>query len=235
MERPTPEAYGLSSSEVPLVRQARDRSDYIGIGIGAMATGCLLGGAAIRSGVADQWQAGDVVAALLVLTGPFGVALLIGAVLGLVIARTIRRIADPRVTRYQRFEEAMRTFESWRARTLAEFWHSLSGRRFEQELACLFGQEGYRVELTPTSGDAGIDIVLRRDGRTILVQCKRTRTPIGPSAARELYGALVAAKADEAILACVSGATRGVYEFAKGKPLRVMDLHEIIALHKKHG
>ena len=90
------------------------------------------------------------------------------------------------------------------------------------------------MELTPGSGDKGVDIILRRSGRTIVVQCKQTRTPVGPAAARELYGVLIASKADEGILASVGGATTGVHEFFRGKPLRVMDLSEILALHKKH-
>jgi restriction system protein len=142
---------------------------------------------------------------------------------------------DPRVRKHQQFEDADRAFREWDRRARVEFWTSLSGRTFERELARLFQREGYDVELTPGSGDEGVDIVLKRFGRTTVVQCKQTQVAVGPAVARELYGAMVAAKADEGILASVGGATRSVHDFFGGKPLRVMDLSEIIALHRRHG
>ena len=63
-----------------------------------------------------------------------------------------------------------------------------------------------------------------------MVQCKQTKHPVGPAVARELYGALIASKADDGILAVVGGVTRGVHHFFVGKPLRVMDLDEILRL-----
>lgn len=65
---------------------------------------------------------------------------------------------------------------------------------------------------------------------TIVVQCKQTKLPVGPGAARDLYGALIHCGAHEGILATTAGATSGVHEFFKGKPLRVMDLTEILTL-----
>ena len=50
-----------------------------------------------------------------------------------------------------------------------EHWMSLGGVEFERELGTLFRHLGYRVEWTPGSGDQGVDLVLRRDGKTIVV------------------------------------------------------------------
>jgi restriction system protein len=86
--------------------------------------------------------------------------------------------------------------------------------------------------LTPGSGDHGIDIILTRGQRRTIVQCKRTTSRVGPAVARELYGALIAEQADDGILAAIAGVTPGVREFFQGKPLRVMDLADIVKLHK---
>lgn len=118
-------------------------------------------------------------------------------------------------------------------RTRSEFWWSLAGHRFERELAILFQRQGYNVELTPGSNDGGIDIILKRSGRTTAVQCKRTQQPVGPAVAREFYGALIASGADDGILAATGGVTSGVSAFIAGKPIRVMDLSDILRLQRQ--
>ena len=61
----------------------------------------------------------------------------------------------------------------------------------------------------------------RKDGETIVVQCKSHNKPVGPATARELYGAMMDFGADRAILACTAGFTKGARDFVdggKGKP-----------------
>ncbi len=156
------------------------------------------------------------------------------------IGGPIAKSFDSRVRRLVQFRSAKNAFDVWvnqrrqeELRSLGKFWQSLSGHQFEQELAALFKRDGYKVELTPGSGDQGIDILLRRSGRTTVVQCKRTKTPVGPAVGRELYGTLKAFKADDGILAATGGVTSGVEKFFSDKPLRVMDLSEILNLQQR--
>ena len=59
----------------------------------------------------------------------------------------------------------------WRSeKKLTEHWMSLSGLQFERELAALYLKLGYDVQLTPTSGDEGIDLFLKKDNKTTIVQ-----------------------------------------------------------------
>ena len=83
------------------------------------------------------------------------------------------------------------------------------------------------VERTPTSGDQGVDLVLRKNGVTTVVQCKAHKNGVGPAVARELLGSMVAFGAKAAILACTGGFTRGVHEFVEGKPIRLLDASAI--------
>ena len=105
-----------------------------------------------------------------------------------------------------------------------DYWRSLSGIELESEMAALCRRLGYDVETTPTSGDKGVDLVLwdfiRK--KKIVVQCKSHKSPVGPAVVRELYGSMIAAKADKAVLACTGGFTRGVNEFVKGKPIELV-------------
>ena len=108
-----------------------------------------------------------------------------------------------------------------------EFWEGLSGRQFEHELGNLCKRRGYKVSFTPVSGDEGIDLILRKNGKTTVVQCKRHKSPTGPSVVRELYGSMVASRADNAILACTGGFTKGAREFASGKPITLVDASDL--------
>ena len=110
------------------------------------------------------------------------------------------------------------------------FWQSLSGVQFEKELADLYRQRNYKVELTPISGDDGIDLILKKGDKTVIVQCKRFKNPAGPATVRELYGAFAASDATEAVLACTGGFTTGVYDFAEGKPIRLIGMPELIQM-----
>ena len=153
--------------------------------------------------------------------------------MGVALEDPAARRWDSRIDRYDQFKKALRAFEDWELRTRSQFWLSLSGHRFERELAALFRSQGYNVEVTPGSGDHGVDIILRRAGRTTVVQCKQNKHPVGPAVARELYGTLIASKADDGILAAVGGVTSGVHTFFSDKPLRVMELSEILTLQKE--
>ena len=128
----------------------------------------------------------------------------------------------------QEAELARQNAERERLRKLRDYWMNLSGVEFERELAALFQRRGYRVQSTPSSGDQGIDLVARKNGKTTIVQCKRYKSPVGPAIARELYGSLIASRADRAILACTGGFTRGVKEFVKDKPITLIDAWDII-------
>jgi len=146
--------------------------------------------------------------------------------------RPLAGLFVPSIRRYGRFVQARDAYKAWELRTCMEYWRSMSGRVFERELGAAFSRQGFAVELTPASGDQGIDIILRRGGRKTIVQCKATAKPVGPAVARELYGALQACGADDAILAATAGVTTGVREFIRGKPITVMTLTEIIHLHR---
>ena len=129
-------------------------------------------------------------------------------------------------------ERARREAERARRRKLHQHWWTLSGIEFEREMGTLFSYFGYTVESTPRSGDQGIDLILRKNGETTLVQCKSRKSPVGPAVARELLGSLVAfpSGADNAILACTGGFTKGVYEFVRDQPIQLIDASDLVTL-----
>lgn len=113
-------------------------------------------------------------------------------------------------------------------RTHVVWWRSLDGRSFEAELGRLFAERGYEVRWTGESGDEGVDLILRKGSRTVLVQCKAHKNPIGPAPVRELYGTLVHRSDKEAWLVSASSFTSGARRFALGKPIRLLRIDDIL-------
>jgi len=127
-----------------------------------------------------------------------------------------------------KFNKANSDYEKWWIRTKENFWKSLNGRQFEVELANLFRKSGHYAEVTSATDDKGVDIWLFRDNLKIPVQCKAHKKPIGPVAARELIGSMIHFNSNKAILASVSGFTKGAYEYVLGKPIELVDLNWIL-------
>jgi hypothetical protein len=173
--------------------------------------------------------------------GGLGMAIFLGFVIGPTFGlglsfplaaalSTIFARMRPEFANYRRYDRALDAYNRWKRLTTTAHWRSLSGIQFEHAIAALFRNVGYSALVTPPSGDEGIDIVLSKGGTNFIVQCKATRSPVGPAVARELYGCLAASDADFAILASVSGVSPGGHQFIHGKPILVLALNEILEM-----
>jgi hypothetical protein len=162
----------------------------------------------------------------------FSISLLLMGIL-LIPSELIIRVIFSYYGRTKKYQKALDQYQKWWTRTQQEFWTSLSGLQFENELANLFRKLGVRAEQTTASDDKGVDIWLHTEKGKEIVQCKAHKNPITPHVVRELYGTLKHFKAAQAILASTSGFTKGVFEFSKDKPIRLLDLNGIIAMQKK--
>lgn len=109
--------------------------------------------------------------------------------------------------------------------------YALSPADFEAYVARLFRRKGYRVELRGGSGDHGVDLVVtNRQRRKAIVQCKRYRNQIGPDVVRELYGTLIHEKASHAFLVTTASISQSAQEWARGKPMTLIDGTELVHL-----
>ena len=113
--------------------------------------------------------------------------------------------------------------EREKRRKAVSFWRTLKDIDLEREAANLFRRMGYEVRTTPTSGDQGVDLFLRGDGQTIIVQCKGLKSKVSPTVVRDLYGTMLHFRADRAVLVCPTGFHRGVWAFVEGKPVTLVD------------
>ena len=153
-----------------------------------------------------------------------------GPIINYYVLKYLLSLCWPLYRSVQAFNHATNKYEKWWIRTQVSFWDSLTGLQFEREAANLFSRSGYSAQLTSASDDKGVDIIL---GNGTIVQCKAHKKPIGPAVAWEVYGTLTAHKARAAILVSKSGFTRGVIQFARGKPIQLWDLKSLIDMQKK--
>ena len=110
-----------------------------------------------------------------------------------------------------------------------KWWRSLPGYGFERELQTLLRAAGYAVRRTGRSGDGGVDLMLQRDGRRVIVQCKAHRARVGPGAVRDLYGTFLhESGTDEAWLVATHGFSKAAREFAAGKSIRLLTVEQLL-------
>ncbi|MGD8997329.1 MAG: restriction endonuclease [Anaerolineae bacterium] len=114
---------------------------------------------------------------------------------------------------------------------------SLSPSDFEAYVGLLFERAGYRVKRTGRSGDRGIDLVVHRNGRTSVVQCKRYEDNIGPGTVRELIGTMTNAGADHGFLVTTSDFTAGAEREARKAPYRIglVDGERLVRWARRYG
>jgi restriction system protein len=107
---------------------------------------------------------------------------------------------------------------------------------FEREFAASAGAE---VKVTRASRDYGVDaIVFDPDpirGGKYVIQAKRYTIPVDVAAVRDLYGTIMNEGAVKGLLVTTSHFGPDSYDFAKDKPITLLDGANLLALFKKHG
>ncbi len=106
---------------------------------------------------------------------------------------------------------------------------------FEKE----FTSNGGEVKVTQASRDGGVDAVAFDPdpirGGKIVIQAKRYTNTVGVSAVRDLYGTVLNEGANKGILVTTSDYGPDSYEFAKGKPLTLLNGANLLYLLERHG
>ncbi|MFT6072876.1 MAG: restriction system protein [Alphaproteobacteria bacterium] len=102
-----------------------------------------------------------------------------------------------------------------------------------------FTENGGEVKVTQASSDGGVDaIAFDPDpirGGKIVIQAKRYTNVVGVAAVRELYGTVVNEGATKGILVTTSDYGSDSYNFAKDKPITLLNGSHFLHLLEKHG
>ena len=116
-----------------------------------------------------------------------------------------------------------------------EDFESLVAQLFEWE----FASQGNEIKVTQASRDKGIDAIMFdpdpiKGGKYVL-QAKRYTNVVDVSAVRDLYGTMLNEGANKGIIITTSSYGKDAYEFAKDKPLSLVDGSHLINMLQKHG
>ncbi|MFJ8821007.1 restriction endonuclease [Streptomyces sp. NPDC102467] len=110
---------------------------------------------------------------------------------------------------------------------------------FESLVAELFRAMGMQAVTTQRSNDGGVDVDALDPapirGGKIVVQVKRYRNTVPPTAVRDLFGTVQDAGANKGVLVTTSRFGPGSHTFANGKPLELISGEELVDLLHRHG
>ncbi len=114
----------------------------------------------------------------------------------------------------------------------------LTPSEFESLIQNLFSAMGLDTHQTQASRDGGVDCIAYDSrpifGGKIVIQAKRYKNIVGVSAVRDLYGTVLNEGAGKGILVTTSGYGRASYEFARDKPLELLEGSHLLHLLKEH-
>ncbi len=129
-------------------------------------------------------------------------------------------------------------FLSWSSKSVKEDLERIdlmSGRDFEVFVASLYKDLGYAVELTPESGDQGVDVILTDSkGERIAIQTKRYDGNVGNGAVQEVIAGRTFHKCHTAMVLTNSYFTQSAIGLAKSDGnIQMIDRNELVKLLKK--
>lgn len=104
----------------------------------------------------------------------------------------------------------------------------MDGKEFEDYLAALFKNLGYRVRETPCQGDFGGDLVIRKDGNRCVVQAKRYSRSVGVQAVQQVVAAKEYYKCNSAMVVTNSDYTKQAIKLAKANKVELWDRHKLV-------
>ncbi|WP_246050151.1 restriction endonuclease [Aquibacillus sediminis] len=104
----------------------------------------------------------------------------------------------------------------------------MSGRKFEEYLQALLKAKGYYIQLTPSSGDYGADLILSTKGKKIIVQAKRYKKNVGVKAVQEIASAKSHYKAEECWVITNRLFTEQAKKLANSNQVRLVDRKQLI-------
>ncbi|MEK9940710.1 MAG: restriction endonuclease, partial [Methylotenera sp.] len=118
------------------------------------------------------------------------------------------------------------------AQTSLESIRSMSWQAFELLVGEAFKRKGFDVKENGGGGaDGGIDLILTKNGKKSIVQCKRWKTfSIGVPLIRELYGVMVSENANDCIFVSSGNYTAEARLFAENKPIWLIDGSELLKM-----
>lgn len=110
----------------------------------------------------------------------------------------------------------------------------MSWSDFEQLIAEFFTRNGFDVQDTPPGPDGGIDLLLMKNGKKFIVQCKHWKKfKVNVQTIREQFG-IMHAEGAHGVYVVTSGVfTEDAVQFAEGKNIKLIDGSKLKTIIRK--
>lgn len=104
----------------------------------------------------------------------------------------------------------------------------MSWEQLEDLTSEVYQHEGYTVvELGQRGPDAGVDLVLEKNGARTYVQCKQHQGWLDVRWVREFYGVMASEKTKRGVIVCTGGFSPAAQEFAKRVDIQLVGGQEL--------
>jgi len=132
------------------------------------------------------------------------------------------------------FNKELEKYKNVTDKSRTTYWELLNHRQFEIEVANLYSLLGYSSFVTKSSGDGGLDVIIKKDGKRIGIQCKHHNKPVGPNDFRALIGVIASQDFDYGIFVSLNGFTPSVYDEARKSKIviELISCDELVTLAK---
>ena len=111
----------------------------------------------------------------------------------------------------------------------------MTGHQFEHHCAMILRAQGWDAHVTQASGDQGVDVIARRGGTVLALQCKLWNSAVGNSAVQEAHAGRSFVGANAAAVVATAGYTEAARQLAartRVSLLSLADLERINAIFK---
>jgi restriction system protein len=103
---------------------------------------------------------------------------------------------------------------------------------YDYEYLCAeeFNKNQWDAKATQGSSDQGVDVIAKKDGKTLVAQCKRFAKPVGNKAVQEVVAGMKYYEATEGVVIAPNGFTNSAINLAKANNIKLIHHTEINTL-----
>jgi restriction system protein len=123
--------------------------------------------------------------------------------------RAVKRI----MRAYQKMEREFRVIKTDKHET---------GEDYEHWVAEQLRRKGWSAKVTPARGDKGIDVIAKKNGKTVGIQCKRYSSNVGNSPVQEILAAQAYYDLDTLAVVTTVGFTPAAKELASRTGVKLL-------------
>lgn len=151
----------------------------------------------------------------------------VAVIICILSSKSIEKKSEELRQEEQKIQEQKKIIANKKIRKLKDI-HSLTPIQYEKVIKALFEKMGYVASETKRTGDEGIDLFLKKDDKTEVVQCKNWKNSVSVPTVREFYGSMLDKGVTKGYIVTPSVFTMPAIKFASDKGIHLIDGDELV-------